>query len=206
MLIGNVSTGEPIYFDDSPFDTAYLKIPQEGIVWDMTGDMGNGNALTMQPTGTANMTNQPDWAGGSHFNHSNSHQGQGNLIVLRDSNTAKLAHMIYNAINPLGDDGQEKAAITVQNAKKLYFTVEYFNSSSKDQNGRPHDYAIAEGCFFNNPAALQVSNGSNNAQNTETWTYLATTIHMCEGDAVTQKNQPASQFQAPGGDGPTPAV
>ena len=192
MLIGNTSTGDSINFDDSPFDTAYLQIPMMGISWNMTGDMGTGNALTMQATGTANMTNQPDWSGNSHFNHSNAHQGQGNLIILRDSNTAKLVNKLYNAINPLGANGENKAGQTVTNAKKTWFNVFYFNSASADQNGKPTVYAKAEGCFFNNPSALQVSNGSNNAQNTETWTYLATTIHKSEGDPINAEGQPTN--------------
>lgn len=192
MKIGTTSTGETINFDDSPFDTAHLQIPGLGIDWNTTNDMGSGNALTMQPTGTANMSNQPDWNGNSHFNHSNSHQGQGNLIVLRNSNTSKMMNLLYNAVNPLGSDGQQKSIITIQNAKKMWFNVLYYNLASVDGNNHPHVFAIAEGCFFNNPSTLQVSNGSNNAQNTETWTYLSTTMFKTEGNPVSTAGQPTN--------------
>lgn len=185
MYIDKVNTGEKMYFDDSPFDTVKIILPRlNNKVWDATPDMGTGNALTMQATGTANMTNTGDWNGNAHFNHSNGHPGQGNLIVIRNSNTAMLFNKLYNAINPMGANGEDKASVTYSNAKKVWFNVFYYNSASV-VNHKPTVYSLAEGCYFNNPAALQVSNGSNNSQNTETWTYIASAIYKTEGNNFT---------------------
>lgn len=199
MKVRNVSTGEAVNLDDNPFDMAEIIIPSLNFTYQISNDLGSGNALTMQATGNS-MNNTEDWSSSSHFNHSNQRNGQGNIIVLANSNTARLFLRLYNAVNPLGGDNFAKAIALRNNAKNACFDVHYWNQAN------PNIQAMAEGCYFQNLAQLQVSNGSNNAQDTETWTYLATTVYRDEGDLTAANGQPVGPFNTTEGNPATSHV
>lgn len=185
MRVGNTLTGEAINLEDNPFNAVEMYVPGVNLLWQCTDDLGQGNQ-TMQPVGNS-MTNNPDWASSSHYNHSNARNGQGNLIVIRNSPTDRLFMRLYNAVNPCGGSALEKGMALAQNAPKVHFRLHFFNIADPNVQG------IADGCFFQNVAPLQVSNGTNNSQDTDSWTYLATTIYRDAGDIV-----PSADGQATG--------
>lgn len=154
-----------VNLSQTPFDAASIVFPNiSNTPYVLTPDLATGNALTMQPTGQANASFAFSWNGDSFVDHASADSATGNVLIYRYSNSDNTFLTVFNSYN-LNEVSETKK---FDHMTKAVFNIKYWNSKDTSQ------YAVAEGCFFTNQAPFQVNRGSNNAQETEQWSYQAT--------------------------------
>lgn len=177
--IGTTAGNRKTYVDGNGYDNAKLVFPyDDNTVINITGDLTG--AVTAQFAGNTD-TPQNDWGNNMHDLVSGSRRGQGNIPVVRGSDTDKLFQQIFNACHPLSDTTMRGAEM-VQNHHKFLFTLILWNSDELDSDGNAVKYTKCDNTLFTSQPATNINDGTTNSEQPMTWAYATTELSRHMGD------------------------